>query len=334
MASNSADKKILVTGADGFIGSHLTEALVRKGFAVRAFVMYNSFGHWGWLEQSPPEIKEAVEIVAGDIRDRAFVRQAVKGAHYLIHLASLIAIPFSYLAEESFVDTNIKGTLNLLQSARDSGVEKFIHTSTSEIYGTARQTPMDEHHPAVGQSPYAATKIAADAMAEAFRRSYDMPLTILRPFNTYGPRQSARAVIPTIISQIAAGAEEIRLGSLTPRRDFTFIEDMVRAFVTAVERDNLSGEVINIGSGEDIAIGELAEKIAGLAQKPVKIIEDPERVRPENSEVQRLVCNRSKAERLLGWRPETSLDEGLKKTIDWFSDKKNLAGYKTDRYNI
>jgi len=331
---SNADKKILVTGADGFIGSHLTEALVREGYAVCAFVMYNSFGHWGWLEQSPPEIKNAVEILAGDIRDRAFVRRAVSGAHYLFHLASLIAIPYSYLAEESFVDTNIKGTLNLLQAARETGVEKFFHTSTSEIYGTARQTPMDENHPATGQSPYAATKIAADAMAEAFRRSYNLPLTILRPFNTYGPRQSARAVIPTIITQIVTGAEEIRLGSLTPRRDFTFVEDMVQAFTTAAEKDNLNGEVINIGSGEDIAVGELAEKIAGLMQKPVKIIEDPERVRPENSEVQRLVCDRSRAERLLGWRPETSLDDGLKKTIAWFSDERNLAGYKTNRYNI
>ena len=331
---NYADKKILVTGADGFIGSHLTESLVRKGYTVRAFVMYNSFGHWGWLEQLPPEIKEAVEIMAGDIRDRAFVRQAVSGVHYLFHLASLIAIPYSYMAEESFVDTNVKGTLNLLQAARETGVEKFFHTSTSEIYGTARQVPMDENHPATGQSPYAATKIAADAMAEAFRRSYNLPLTILRPFNTYGPRQSARAVIPTIITQIAAGADEIRLGALTPRRDFTFVEDMVRAFAMASEKDNLNGEVINIGTGEDIAVGEITEKISGLMQKPVKIIEDPERVRPENSEVQRLVCDRTKAERLLGWRPETSLDDGLKKTITWFSDEKNLAGYKTNRYNI
>ncbi|MBN1213347.1 MAG: SDR family NAD(P)-dependent oxidoreductase [candidate division Zixibacteria bacterium] len=331
---STTDKKILVTGADGFIGSHLTEALVREGYSVRAFVMYNSLGHWGWLEQAPPEIKNVVEIMAGDIRDRAFVRRTVSGVHFLFHLASLVAIPYSYLAEESFVDTNIKGTLNLLQAARESGVEKFFHTSTSEIYGTAQQVPMDEKHPATGQSPYAATKIAADAMAEAFRRSYAVPVTILRPFNTYGPRQSARAVIPTIITQIATGVKKIRLGSLTPRRDFTFVEDIVRAFTAAAAKDNLTGEAINIGSGEDIAIGELAEKIAGLMHQPVKIIEAPERIRPENSEVQRLVCDRSKAGRLLGWQPETKLDDGLKKTIAWFSDEKNRAGYKTDRYNI
>ena len=331
---NKADKKILVTGADGFIGSHLTEELVREGYSVRAFVMYNSFGHWGWLEQSPPEIKKAVEIMAGDIRDRAFVLKAVVGVDYLFHLASLIAIPYSYQAEESFVDTNVKGTLNLLQAARETGVEKFFHTSTSEIYGSARQIPMDENHPVSGQSPYAATKIAADAMAEAFHRSYDIPLTVLRPFNTYGPRQSARAIIPAIITQIAAGKKEIRLGSLAPKRDFTFVEDIARAFTAAVEKDNLNGEVINIGSGEDIAIGELAEKIAGLMRKSVKIVRDPERVRPDKSEVQQLVCDRSKAERLLGWRPETALDDGLEKTIAWFSEEKNLAGYKTDRYNI
>ena len=225
----TGDKKILITGADGFIGSHLTEALVRAGYTVRAFVLYNSFGHWGWLEQSPPDTREAVEILSGDIRDRNFVRRAVAGVHYLFHLASLIAIPYSYLAEESYVDTNIKGTLNLLQAARDAGVEKFFHTSTSEIYGTALRTPMDEDHPVTGQSPYAATKIAADAMAKAFHRSYDIPVTVLRPFNTYGPRQSARAVIPTIITQIASGAKELRLGALTPRRDFTFVADMVRA---------------------------------------------------------------------------------------------------------
>lgn len=331
---NQSNKTVLVTGADGFIGSHLVEALVRAGYRVRALVLYNSFGHWGWLEQVPPEIIKNVEIRPGDIRDQYLVRKALEGVPYLFHLASLISIPYSYLAVESFVDTNIKGTLNLLLAAREAGIEKFFHISTSEIYGTAQKIPIDEKHSVTAQSPYAASKIAADALAESFRRSYELPLTILRPFNTYGPRQSARAVIPAIITQIASGQEEVKLGALTPRRDFTFVDDMVEAFLLAAQKEKLAGENINIGTGQDITIGELAQKIAALMGRKVRFVEDRARLRPENSEVKRLVCDASRAQQLLGWKPRRSLAEGLERTIAWFLQAENLVRYKHDRYNI
>jgi len=330
----AATKKVLVTGADGFIGSHLTEALVRDGYTVRAMVMYNSFGHWGWLDRSPDNIKKELEIVAGDVRDREFVMKTVAGVDCIFHLASLISIPYSYRAAESFIDTNIKGTMNLLTAAREHGIEKFFHTSTSEIYGTALKVPIDEHHPVNAQSPYAATKIAADSLAESFYRSFKLPVTIIRPFNTYGPRQSARAIIPTVITQLAVGKKEIKLGALTPGRDFTFVADTVKAYLAAARAENITGETVNIGFGKDIPVGELAVKIAGLMNKEIAIVEDKERLRPENSEVQRLVCDRVKAGQLLGWSPEIPLEQGLKETIAWFTNEKNLAGYKTDIYNI
>ncbi|MFZ5979200.1 MAG: NAD-dependent 4,6-dehydratase LegB, partial [Candidatus Zixiibacteriota bacterium] len=310
-----AAKKVLVTGADGFIGSHLVEALVREGYHVRAMVLYNSFGYWGWLDRSPEKIKKELEVVAGDIRDRERVSRAAAGIDIVFHLASLISIPYSYRAAESFIDTNIKGTMNLLTAAREHGVKKFLHTSTSEIYGTAQKIPIDEHHPVNAQSPYAATKIAADCLAESFYRSFDLPVTVIRPFNTYGPRQSARAVIPTVITQLAAGRKKVLLGALTPGRDFTFVGDTVKAFLAAAKAKRITGETINIGSGKDIPIGELARKIAELMNRDIDIVEDKQRLRPANSEVQRLVCDNSKARRLLSWSPEISLETGLKKTI-------------------
>ena len=330
----AVSKKVLVTGADGFIGSHLAEALVREGYAVRAMALYNSFGHWGWLDRSPEDIKKEMEIVAGDVRDREWVGRAAAGVDIVFHLASLISIPYSYRAAESFIDTNIKGTLNLLAAARESGVEKFLHTSTSEIYGTAQKIPIDEQHPVNAQSPYAATKIAADSLAESFYRSFGLPVTIIRPFNTYGPRQSARAVIPTVITQLAAGKKEIKLGALSPGRDFTYVADTVGAFAAAAKAEGITGATVNVGSGKDIPVGELAKKIAALMNREIVIVEDKQRLRPENSEVMRLVCDNRRAGELLGWKPEISLDDGLQKTIAWFTEDKNLAGYKTDIYNI
>ena len=331
----SADRRsVLVTGADGFIGSHLVEALVRSGHSVRATVMYNSLGHWGWLDKAPDDIKRELDVVALDIRDPHRVEKATEGIDTVLHLASLIAIPYSYNSPDSYVQTNVQGTLNLLQSALKSDVGLFVHTSTSEVYGSAQQVPISEKHPVVGQSPYSATKIGADQMAESFYRSFELPVVTLRPFNTYGPRQSARAIIPTIITQITSGQTEIKLGSLTPTRDFTWVGDIVYGFLAATKSIGSVGEVINLGSGEEISIGDLVKQIARLMNKQVTVVTDAERVRPDKSEVDRLVCDSSKAKEMLGWEPQVTLVEGLSKTIEWFSDPDNLSMYKSDRYNI
>jgi dTDP-glucose 4,6-dehydratase len=330
--------KILVTGADGFIGSHLVEALVRAGHDVRAFVYYNSFNSWGWLDESPAEIKAALDIFAGDIRDPNGVRQAMKGCDTVLHLAALIAIPFSYHSPDSYVQTNITGTLNVLQAARDLGVGRVVHTSTSEVYGTARFVPITEEHPLLGQSPYSATKIAADQMALAFHYSFATPVTVLRPFNTFGPRQSARAVIPTIITQLLAGKDRIRLGAQSPTRDFNYVGDTVRAFLAAATRPGIEGQVINAGSNYEISIGDTARLIAEVMGRPLEIDTDEERLRPQGSEVERLWAENAKARSLLGWSPEYGGRDGfaraLRHTIDWFADPANLARFKADRYNI
>lgn len=327
-------KRILVTGADGFIGSHLTEALVRAGAEVRAFVLYNSLGRTGWLEDSPHEIQHEIEIFAGDIRDAHRVSQAMTGIEIVCHLASLIAIPYSYRSPDSYVETNIRGTLNLLQCAIDAEVTRFIHTSTSEVYGTANYVPMDEAHPVIGQSPYAATKIGADQMAEAFHRSYGLPVVTLRPFNTYGPRQSARAIIPTIMTQILSGTESIQLGSREPVRDFTFVEDTVRAFVLAAQTEGLEGTLTNVGSGTGVTIGELADMIIGMSGRDVEIVTDEQRIRPSGSEVMKLICSNQAALTRLGWSPRMSLQDGLKKTYLWLSRPENLALYKPNQYML
>lgn len=326
--------RVLVSGADGFIGSHLTEALVRGGAEVSAFVLYNSVGQWGWLDHFPKEISDEIEVFPGDIRDLHRVKQALTGVQVVFHLASLIAIPYSYRSPDSYVETNVRGTLNLLQASLDAEVSRFIHTSTSEVYGTAAYVPMDEKHPVVGQSPYAATKIGADQMAEAFHRSYGLPVVTLRPFNTYGPRQSARAIIPTIITQLASGAESIYLGSREPVRDFTFVDDTVRAFLLAAETASLEGSLINIGSGSGISIGDLADKLIGLSGRKVSITTDSQRIRPPESEVMRLVCDHRLAQVKLGWSPLISLDEGLRSTYEWLTRPDHLAMYKPDRYMI
>ena len=324
--------KVLVTGADGFIGSHLTEELVKKGYEVRAFTYYNSFGTWGWLDMMPAEILKSVEIFSDDIRDPNGVRMAVKGVEEIFHLAALIAIPFSFHSPDSYVDTNIKGTLNVLQAARDYDTSKVLITSTSEVYGTAQYVPIDEKHPYQGQSPYSATKIGADRLAESFYRSFETPISIVRPFNTYGPRQSARAVIPTIISQLLAGKKEIKLGALSPTRDFNYVKDTVAGFISIAESDRTIGEEINIATQNEISIGELASEIISQINPDARIICEEERLRPEKSEVNRLLGSNEKIKRLTGWRPQYSLKEGLQKTIDWV--KENNAIYKTDIYNI
>ena len=324
--------KVLVTGADGFIGSHLTEELVKKGYEVRAFTYYNSFGTWGWLDMMPAEILKSVEIFSGDIRDPNGVRMAVKGVEEIFHLAALIAIPFSFHSPDSYVDTNIKGTLNVLQAALDYDTSKVLITSTSEVYGTAQYVPIDEKHPYQGQSPYSATKIGADRLAESFYRSFETPISIVRPFNTYGPRQSARAVIPTIISQLLAGKKEIKLGALSPTRDFNYVKDTVAGFISIAESDRTIGEEINIATQNEISIGELASEIISQINPDARIICEEERLRPEKSEVNRLLGSNEKIKRLTGWRPQYSLKEGLQKTIDWV--KENNAIYKTDIYNI
>lgn len=332
------NKKFLVTGADGFIGSHLTEELVRRGFDVRAFVYYNSFNSLGWLDQSEPELIKSIEVVAGDIRDPHGVLKAMKGCDAVLHLAALIAIPYSYHSPDTYVDTNMKGTLNVLQAARELGVEKVVHTSTSEVYGTARFVPITEDHPLQGQSPYSASKIGADQLALAFHNSFDTPVTIIRPFNTYGPRQSARAVIPTVIAQIANGQRRVKLGALHPTRDFNYISDTVRGFISAVESDSCVGEVINIGSNYEISIGETARLIAEVMGRDVEIETETYRLRPGKSEVERLWADNSKARQFLGWEPTYAGLEGLKKglrlTVDWFRKEQNLARYKFDQYNI
>lgn len=329
--------KILVTGADGFIGSHLTEALVRQGHDVRAFVLYNSFNSWGWLDQSPADIRDNLDVFAGDIRDPHGVKEAMKGCDVVLHLAALIAIPYSYHSPDTYVDTNIKGTLNVLQAARELGV-RVVHTSTSEVYGTARFVPITEEHPLQGQSPYSATKIAADQMAYSFYASFELPVTIVRPFNTYGPRQSARAVIPTIITQIANGRRTIKLGSVHPTRDFNYVQDTVGGFIAAMTSDRGYGEVINIGSNYEVSIGDTARIIAEVMGAEIEIVTDDQRLRPEKSEVERLWGANDKAREVIGWQPRygglEGFRRGLAETAEWFQDPRNLAGYKADRYNV
>lgn len=330
--------RVLVTGADGFIGSHLAEALVRAGYQVRAFVLYNSFNSWGWLDQAAPEIRRELDVFAGDIRDPHGVRQAMKGCDAVLHLAALIAIPYSYHSPDTYVETNVKGTLNVLQAARELGVSRVIHTSTSEVYGTARFVPMTEDHPLQGQSPYSATKIGADQLAFSFYSSFGLPVVTARPFNTYGPRQSARAVIPTIVTQILAGQRQIRLGKISPTRDFNYVKDTVAFFLAALRSDRGAGEVINCGSNYEISVGETAQLIAEALGAPLEIVTDEERVRPEKSEVERLWADNTKARTLFGWTPEYGGRDGFKRglieTAEWFRDPANLTGYKADRYNI
>ena len=325
-------KKILVTGAEGFIGSHLTEELVKRGYDVRAFILYNSFNNWGWLEDLPDDIMEHVEVFAGDVRDPNGVLEAMKGCDAVFHLAALIAIPFSYHSPDTYVDTNIKGTLNVLQAARKLDLDRVLVTSTSEVYGTAQYVPIDENHPYQGQSPYSATKIGADRLAESFYRSFDLPVTIVRPFNTYGPRQSARAVIPTIITQLLAGKEEIELGSLTPTRDFNYVKDTANGFIDIYESPKTIGEEINIATQQEISIGELAEELIRQINPNARIVCDEERLRPEKSEVNRLLGSNEKILRLTDWQPKYSFEQGLAETIDFL--RNNIDRYKTDIYNI
>lgn len=325
-------KKFLVTGADGFIGSHLTEELVKQGYQVRAFALYNSFNTWGWLDTLPNEIIDNIEVFTGDVRDPNGVKEAMKGCDAVFHLAALIAIPFSYHSPDTYVDTNIKGTLNVLQAARDLGTDRVLVTSTSEVYGTAQYVPIDEKHPYQGQSPYSATKIGADRLAESFYRSFDLPVSIVRPFNTYGPRQSARAVIPTIITQLLAGKTEIKLGSLTPTRDFNFVKDTANGFIKIYESDKTIGEEINIATQHEISIGQLAEELIRQINPQATIVCDEERLRPEKSEVNRLLGSNEKILRLTDWKPQYTFEQGLAETIEFF--KNNLDKYKIDIYNI
>jgi NAD dependent epimerase/dehydratase len=329
-----SDANIFVTGADGFIGSHLVERLVADGHSVRALACYNSFGKWGWLDTLAPDVIDQVDVVMGDIRDARCVRDSMQGIEAVYHLAALIGIPYSYLAPDSYVDTNIKGTLNVLEAARDLGTKRLLVTSTSEVYGTAQYVPIDEKHPFQGQSPYSATKIGADRLAESYFRSFDLPVTIVRPFNTYGPRQSARAVIPTIITQLLAGAAEIKLGALSPTRDLVFVEDTARGFCELASCDAAIGEEVNIATGEEIRIGDLAQSIIAQTNPGATIVTDEQRVRPDKSEVERLLGCPKKLEALTGWKPGTGLNDGLEKTIDWFRDSANRAGYKSGIYNV
>ncbi len=325
-------KRVLVTGADGFIGSHLTESLLEKGYEVKAFTLYNSFNTWGWLDTLPKEKLDQIEIFSGDVRDPNGVREAMRGVDGVFHLAALIAIPFSYHSPDSYVDTNIKGTLNVLQAARELGTERIMITSTSEVYGTAQYVPIDEKHPFQGQSPYSATKIGADRLAESFYRSFNLPVSIVRPFNTYGPRQSARAVIPTIISQLLSGKKEIKLGSLTPTRDFNYVKDTAAGFIAIAESDQTIGEEINIATQQEISIGELAGEIISQISPDAKIVCDEQRLRPEKSEVNRLLGANEKIKRLTTWEPQYTFAQGIAETIGWM--KGNLECYKSDIYNV
>jgi len=327
-------RKILVTGADGFIGSHLTEELVRRGFNVRAFVLYNSFNSWGWLDQSADDIKNSLEIFSGDVRDPHGIKQAMKGCDVVFHLAALIGIPYSYHSPDTYVDTNVKGTLNILQAARELHVEKVLITSTSEVYGTALYVPIDEKHPRQGQSPYSATKIGADSMAESFYRTFNLPVTVVRPFNTFGPRQSARAVIPTIITQLMAGNKEIKLGSLHPTRDLVFVKDTVEGFIEIAQSDKTVGEEINIATQTEVSVGDLAQKLITIINPDARIVTDDIRIRPEKSEVERLLGSNEKIRRLTSWTQKYTLDEGLKETVEWLTDPDNLKLYKAEHYNI
>lgn len=330
--------KVLVTGADGFIGSHLTEALVRAGHDVRAFVLYNSFNSWGWLDNCGKDVKGSFEVFAGDIRDPHGVKEAMKGCEAVLHLAALIAIPYSYHSPDTYVDTNVKGTLNVLQAARELGARRVVHTSTSEVYGTAHFVPITENHPLQGQSPYSASKIGADQLAYSFHASFGLPVVIARPFNTYGPRQSARAVIPTIITQIANGKRQIRLGAVSPTRDFSYVRDTVDGFIAALESDRGVGEVVNFGSNFEITIGDTALLIAEAMNAKIEIVTDEARLRPEKSEVERLWADNAKALELFGWQPayggRAGFKRGLQETADWFADVGNLRAYKADIYNI
>ena len=331
-------KRVLVTGADGFIGSHLTEHLVRMGANVRAFVYYNSFNSWGWLDDADERIRQSIDVFAGDIRDPHGVRTAMKDCDVVLHLAALIAIPYSYHSPDTYVDTNVKGTLNVLQAARELGIERLVHTSTSEVYGTARFVPITEEHPLQGQSPYSASKIGADQMATSFFLSFQTPVAVIRPFNTYGPRQSARAVIPTIITQIASGAHQIKLGAIHPTRDFNYVDDTVRGFVAVAECDAALGQVVNIGSNYEVSVGDTARLIAELMDREIEFISDDQRLRPSGSEVERLWADNTRARELAGWTPQypglEGLRRGLAQTIEWFGNPNNLRRYKAGQYNI
>jgi NAD dependent epimerase/dehydratase len=331
-------KKVLVTGADGFIGSHLTEFLVRQGVDVRAFVFYNSFNSWGWLDEADDPVRRSIDVFAGDIRDPHGVRTAMQGCDVVMHLAALIAIPYSYHSPDTYVDTNVKGTLNIVQAARDLGVQRVVHTSTSEVYGTARFVPITEEHPLQGQSPYSASKIGADQIATSFFLSFGTPVAVIRPFNTYGPRQSARAVIPTIITQIASGARQIKLGAMYPTRDFNYVRDTVRGFVALAECDAALGQVVNVGSNHEISVGDTARMISEIMGRDIEILTEDQRLRPEGSEVARLWADNTRARELTGWTPEYAgvkgLQRGLRETIEWFADPNNLRRYKTGLYNI
>lgn len=322
----------MVTGADGFIGSHLTEALLDEGYEVRAFVLYNSFGTWGWLDTLPKEKRDVLDVVMGDVRDPSFVRKAMEDVSCVFHLAALIAIPYSYIAPDAYVDTNIKGTLNILNAARELRTRRVMVTSTSEVYGTAQYVPIDEKHPFQGQSPYSATKIGADRLAESYYRSFGIPLTIVRPFNTYGPRQSARAVIPTIITQLLSGYEEIKLGSLRPTRDFVFCKDTARGFIELSRCDAAIGREVNIATGREISIGDLAQKLIDMIRPSARIVCEEQRLRPANSEVDRLLGSNELLYSLTGFEPQTSIDEGLNMTVEWI--QKHLQAYKIDLYNV
>lgn len=325
-------KKVLITGAEGFIGSHLTERLVELGADVTALAQYNSFNSWGWIDTFDKNVLDSIKVETGDIRELDGMNRIIKGQDVVFHLAALIAIPYSYLSPMAYVRTNVEGTVNVLEACRNHDVQKIIHTSTSETYGTALYVPIDEKHPMQGQSPYSASKIGADKMAESFQKSFDMPIATIRPFNTYGPRQSARAVIPTIISQILAGKKEIKLGSLTPTRDFNYVKDTAEAFIKIAESDKTIGEVINAGSNYEITIGDTVKKIIDIIGSDVKILCDEERLRPENSEVNRLWADNTKIKELTGWAPNYSIDQGLAETVEWI--KNNLQHYKTDIYNV
>jgi len=335
---SNKNSTILVTGADGFIGSHLIELLVREGYKVRAFVMYNSFNSWGWLDKCDDDVKGNFEVVSGDIRDPHGVKHAMKGCDAVLHLAALIAIPFSYHSPDTYIETNVKGTLNVLQAARELNISRLIHTSTSEVYGTAQFVPITEEHRLQGQSPYSASKIGADQIAYSFYSSFDLPVVIVRPFNTYGPRQSSRAIIPTVITQIASGNYEINLGSVTPTRDFNYVKDIAQGFSAVLRAQNGLGEVVNLGSNSEISIGDTVSVIAELMDKKIVVTTDNERVRPKNSEVERLVADNSKAKKLFGWEPKYMGTEGFKKglteTINWFIKPENIRQYKSDIYNL
>ena len=332
MDREKEDMKVLVTGADGFIGSHLTESLLTEGYNVRALAQYNSFNYWGWLEDIKPSSN--LEIVCGDVRDPNYCREISKGIDVIFHLAALIAIPYSYIAPESFIETNVKGTLNICQAAKDNGVKRILVTSTSEVYGTAKYVPIDEKHPLQPQSPYSASKIGADAIAMSFYNAFKLPLTIVRPFNTYGPRQSARAVIPTIITQISSGMKEIKLGDTSPTRDFNYVKDICHGFIFLSQCDKAIGETVNIGSNCEVSIKETFELIKQIMHSDANLMVDEQRLRPEHSEVFRLRCDNTKIKELTGYKPQYPLREGLEKTVEWFTDPKNLAKYKPGIYNL